>query len=219
DFWAQHPDVPKVPIRDWQVWNEPNLPVYWVTGPSPSEYTALLKATADGLRSVDPGADIVTAGLPYSKLRGTLSPERFLSGMYAAGAQGSFNTLAVHPYSDTVGRMVVALKRMRRVLVRGGDSGVPIWVTEVGWASGGPKSVFTVSKGKQASLIASMVRTMARDRQSIGMRGVVVHTLRDQRPGPNDHDYWGFHAGLFDLKGKAKPALAALRRAAARVHV
>jgi hypothetical protein len=104
DFWAQHPDVPKVPIRDWQVWNEPNLPVYWVTGPSPSEYTALLKATADGLRSVDPGADVVTAGLPYSKLRGTLSPERFLSGMYAAGAQGSFNTLAVHPYSDTVGR-------------------------------------------------------------------------------------------------------------------
>jgi hypothetical protein len=115
--------------------------------------------------------------------------------------------------------MVVALKRMYRFLVRGGDSGVPIWVTEVGWASGGPKSVFTVSKGKQASLIASMVRTMARDRQSIGMRGVVVHTLRDQRPGPNDHDYWGFHAGLFDLKGKAKPALAALRRAAARVHV
>ena len=218
DFWAQHPSLPNVPIRDWQVWNEPNLPVYWVTGPSPSEYTALLKATADGLRSVDPGADVVTAGLPYSKLRGTLSPERFLSGMYAAGAKGSFNTLAVHPYSDTVSRMVVALKRMRRVLTRGGDSGVPIWVTEVGWASSGPKSVFTVTAAKQASLIASMVRTLARDRQSIGMKGVVIHNLRDQRPGPGDHDYWGFHAGLFDLKGKPKPALAALRRAAAHVR-
>ena len=99
DFWGQHPSLPKVPIHDWQVWNEPNLPVYWVTGPSPSEYTALLKATADGLRSVDPDADVVTAGLPYSRLRGTLSPERFLSGMYAAGAKGSFNTLAVHPLS------------------------------------------------------------------------------------------------------------------------
>jgi hypothetical protein len=217
DFWTQHPDVPKVPIRAWQVWNEPNLLAYWATGPSPAEYAALLKATADGLRSVDPGADVVTAGLPYSKLAKTLTPERFLLGMYAAGAKGSFNTLAVHPYSDTVSRMVVALKRIRRVLKRGGDSGVPIWVTEVGWASSGPKSVFTVNRSKQASLIASTVRTLARARNSIGLRGLVIHTLRDSRPGPNDHDYWGFHAGLFDLRGKAKPALAALRRAAAHV--
>jgi hypothetical protein len=217
DFWAQHPELPKVPIRDWQVWNEPNLLAYWATGPSPAQYTGLLKATADGLRSVDPGADVVTAGLPYSKLARTLTPERFLRGMYAAGAKGSFDTLAVHPYSDTVSRMVVALKRMRRVLSRGGDRGVPIWVTEVGWASGGPKSVFTVDRTKQASLIASTVRTLAHNRNAIGLRGVVIHTLRDARPGPGDHDYWGFHAGLFDLKGKPKPALAALRRAAAHV--
>ena len=52
----------------------------------------------------------------------------------------------------------------------------------------------------------------------LGLRGVVIFTLRDSRPGPADHDYWGFHAGLFDLKGQPKPSLAALRQAARRVR-
>jgi polysaccharide biosynthesis protein PslG len=217
DFWAQHPDVPKVPIRSWQIWNEPNLPVYWADGPSPSGYTAMLKAAATAIRGVDPSADIVSAGLPYSKDRRTLSPERFLRGMYAAGAKGSFTTLAVHPYSDTVSRMVVALNRMRRVLNAAGDTSVPIWVTEVGWASGGPPSVFTVTPRRQAQLLSSTVRTLSRKRNSTGIKGLVVHTLRDQRPGANTHDYWGLHAGLFNLRGKAKPALAALGKAAKHV--
>jgi hypothetical protein len=218
DFWKQHPELPAVPIRSWQVWNEPNLLAYWADGPSPAGYAELLKATAAGLRSVDPGADVVTAGLPYSKLARTLSPERFLQGMYAAGAQGSFTTLAVHPYSDTVSRMVGALARIRRILNANGDTSVPMWVTEVGWATSGPPSVFTVKPRRQAQLIAGTVRTLARKRNSLGVKGLVIFTLRDSRPGPADHDYWGFHAGLFNLKGKAKPSLAALRQAARRVH-
>ena len=218
EFWRSHPDVPELPIRSWQVWNEPNLPVYWASGPDPAAYARLLSATAAGIHRVDPGAEIVTAGLPYSKDRRTLSPEKFLEGMYAAGAKGTFTTLAVHPYSDTVSRMVGALKRMRGVLNNAGDTGVPIWVTEVGWASGGPKSVFTVSRKRQAKLIGSTVRALARKRNSLGLRGVVIHNLRDSRPGPGDHDYWGFHAGLFDRKGKAKPALSALRSAAKGIH-
>jgi hypothetical protein len=218
DFWKQHPDIPDVPIRSWQVWNEPNLPVYWADGPSPERYAELLKATAAGLRSVDPNADIVSAGLPYSNDRRALSPEQFLRGMYAAGAKGSFTTLAVHPYSDTVTRMVGALARMRRVLNAGGDNALPIWVTEVGWATSGPPSVFTVNERRQAQLIGKTVRTLARKRSSLGLRGVVIFTLRDSRPGPADHDYWGFHAGLFDLKGQPKPSLAALRQAARRVR-
>jgi hypothetical protein len=46
----------------------------------------------------------------------------------------------------------------------------------------------------------------------------VGFTLRDSHPGPGDHDYWGLHAGLFNLNGKAKPSLAALGQAARRVH-
>ena len=28
-FWSENPTVPKRPIREWQIWNEPNLPYQW----------------------------------------------------------------------------------------------------------------------------------------------------------------------------------------------
>jgi polysaccharide biosynthesis protein PslG len=212
-FWQSHPSLPYVPITTWQIWNEPNLRVYWADGPNPAAYSALLKAASDGIHRVDPTAQIVTGGLPYSKDRRTMSPETFLRRMYAAGARGSFNALAVHPYSDTVSRLVVAVARMRRLLNRAGDRTVPIWVTEVGWASGGPPSFFTVGKRRQAQLIGQTVRTLSHRRRHLGVQGLVIYNLRDSRPLPGDHDFWGFHAGLFDLKGRPKPAVRALRSA------
>ena len=85
------PSLPDVPIRVLAGLERAQPPRLLGDGPSPSEYTELLKATADGPAKRRPDADIVTAGLPYSKIRGTLSPEHFLRGMYAAGAKGSFN--------------------------------------------------------------------------------------------------------------------------------
>jgi polysaccharide biosynthesis protein PslG len=213
-FWQANPQLPYYPITSWQIWNEPNLPVYWADGPNPAAYAALLRGAADGLHSVDPQAEIVTAGLPYSADRRTMSPEKFLKGMYAAGGRGAFTTLAVHPYSDTVKRMVVALARMRRVMVRNGDAGVPIWVTEVGWATSGPRSVFTVNRKRQAQLIAQTARVLSHQRRRLRLRGFVIYNVRDSKPTAGDHDFWAFHAGLFDLEGRAKPAVKSLRSAA-----
>src|SRR4051794_28943618 len=28
-FWAEHPDIPKKPIRSWEIWNEPDIPYFW----------------------------------------------------------------------------------------------------------------------------------------------------------------------------------------------
>ncbi len=28
-FWTEHPELPKHPLREWQIWNEPHLPAYW----------------------------------------------------------------------------------------------------------------------------------------------------------------------------------------------
>jgi len=216
-FWRQHPDVPKVPIRQWQIWNEPNLPFYWPRGPNPREYAALLRASARALRHVDRRAEIVTAGLPYSNDRRSMSPETFLRGLYAVGARNAFDTVAVHPYADTIFRMMVAVRRMRRLIVRSGDSGAHLWLTEVGWATGGPPSPFTVSPERQGSLIGQAITRLNRERKALNLRGVVIYNLRDSSPGQGDHDFWGFHAGLYDLAGNPKPALAALQEAAQRV--
>jgi hypothetical protein len=30
-FWVERPDVPRRPLRDWQIWNEPHFDFYWYT--------------------------------------------------------------------------------------------------------------------------------------------------------------------------------------------
>jgi hypothetical protein len=47
-YWTEHPELPKVPLRVWQIWNEPHLNLWWNTdGRSPNawarEYARLLK--------------------------------------------------------------------------------------------------------------------------------------------------------------------------------
>ena len=32
-LWAEQPGLPRMAIRDWQIWNEPNIPRYWTTQP------------------------------------------------------------------------------------------------------------------------------------------------------------------------------------------
>ncbi len=49
-FWRQRPGLRRSPITAWQVWNEPNLPVYWPEAPDAGEYTELLRETARELK-------------------------------------------------------------------------------------------------------------------------------------------------------------------------
>ena len=43
-LWREHPEVAPRPIRAWQVWNEPNLEVYWSEQPFMRGYARLLDA-------------------------------------------------------------------------------------------------------------------------------------------------------------------------------
>src|SRR3954471_12183426 len=42
-YWAANPAIPKVPVRRFQIWNEPNIPRFWPDGVNPAQYAALLK--------------------------------------------------------------------------------------------------------------------------------------------------------------------------------
>src|SRR5205823_5737529 len=96
-LWRENPAVRAHPIIAWQVWNEPNLPVYWQMHPDAAQYTELLKVVGTAIHRADPRAQVVTAGLPQSKLG--VSFETYLKAMYRAGAQGAFDVLAINAYS------------------------------------------------------------------------------------------------------------------------
>ena len=213
-FWRQHPDLPQLPVRSWQVWNEPNLPVYWPSGPDAAEYVALLRATGRGIRRVDPGAEIVTAGLPDSRLGVPLRD--YVAAMYAAGGAGAFDALAVNPYGLDAQGVLETVRAVRGVACENGDNPA-VWVTELGWATGGPPSDFKVGEPRQAELLEETVLALARRRDGLRIRGVVYFNWRDSTPYAGGRDFFGLHTGLLRLDGQAKPALSAYKKVAKRL--
>jgi hypothetical protein len=214
-FWRAHPTVRKLPVTAWQVWNEPNIPAFWAPRPDPAAYAQLLRTTAAAIRKRDPDAEVVTAGLPTSHLG--MSGPRFLEAVYAAGAKGSFDTVAVHPYAPTPDAVLARVRSMRRVIVRNKDD-AKLWITEFGWGTGGAPGPLTVSPARQAAYIRQTLQKLAAARSSLGIRGAVVFQWRDPKPFAGRREIWPYFAGLNYDSGKAKPALTAFRAAAAAVE-
>lgn len=212
-FWSAHPDLPRIPIRSWQVWNEPNLEVYWPTGPSPQAYARLLKTVGRAIHAADRGAEVVTAGLPKSRLG--MSPEQFVRGLYWARAKSAFDTVAINPYAQTASGVVAILRRVRRVMNAAGDPRAGIRATELGWSDTGPRGAFRLGPAGQARAIGSTIRALARERHRLSLRGFVYYGWRDLPVYAGGKDFWGLHTGLLDIRGDAKPALDAF---AAAVH-
>ncbi|MDX6639500.1 MAG: polysaccharide biosynthesis protein PslG [Solirubrobacteraceae bacterium] len=213
-FWRSHPRLPRVPIRAWQVWNEPSLPVYWPSGPDPAAYARLLGITARAIRGADPHATVVSAGIPQSRIGVPFG--RYVQGLYRAGARGSFDVLAIHAYARNAAGVLAAVAQARRLMDGHGDHR-PIWVTELGWASGGPPSAFTAGLAGQAQRTYSALVELAQRRSRLRLRGVVYSTWIDGGVYPGGTDFWGLHTGLLSIAGRPKPAYYAFQRAADRV--
>lgn len=213
-LWTEYPKLRKVPLTSFQVWNEPNLRHYWPTGPSAKRYVDMLKAVGPAIKAVDPQAEIVTAGMPDSKIS-TPPFFKYLRQMYQAGARGSFDTLAVNAYARTVPLMMRLLTRTRKVMRRYKDNGSRLWVTELGWSDRGPGSTYKAGVKGQAGNIGSAIQAFARNRARLKLRGFVYYSWRDGKPyAPKFQDFWGLHTGLLNRRGRPKPAFTAFKRAA-----
>lgn len=215
-LWLEHPGVKPRPVRAYQVWNEPNLGVYWGNHPSPKRYAVLLRATHRALHQVQPTADLVTAGLPKSKHGMPL--RTFIRRMYAAGARKYIDVLGVNPYAPSLKGIEKQLREARLALPKRARR-TPLWITEIGWASGGPPTKGRrVGINGQASLVSRVFRSLANKRKAWRLRGIVYFAWRDAPIYPGGKDFWGLHTGLYRLDGRPKPAALALRRATRAVR-
>jgi hypothetical protein len=210
-FWKAHPRLPAVPIRSWQIWNEPNLVFYWPPKPNARAYTKLLATVGRAIKGVDNKAEIVTAGFPQSKLRGAVPQRSYLRALYRAGAKKHFDTLAVHSYTESHRDLVDQLTGIRAEMRRHHDR-AKIWITEIGWATGGPDKKYTPGAAGQARRIDQTFRLVKQKRRSLGMRGIVYFMWQDAEPYPGFKDFWGLHTGLLDIDGHEKPGMKPFRR-------
>jgi len=200
-------------VNMFEIWNEPNRGQSWQPRPNPAAYTAILVQASRAIRKVDPSAFIISGGLGPAVTNGTnISPVSFLEAMYADGAKGSFNALGFHAYSYPAlpdnyeswsgwSQMNQTSPSLRSIMASHGDGSIPIWITEVGAPSSGPRGVGAAA---QAADITQAV-TAAKTTSWIG--SLYVYTWQDTGTNPSDNEDW---FGLLTAAGVRKSAYSAL---------
>lgn len=116
----------------FEIWNEPNLPLFFGGSVNAAKYTSLLKRFYIDIKAAAPSATVVSAGLsPGADAAG------FYTAMYANGAKGFFDAAAMHPYVFPKGISATPngwteTGDVRKVMVTDGDADKDIWLTEMG---------------------------------------------------------------------------------------
>jgi hypothetical protein len=200
----------RVPIRQWQIWNEPNFLLFWRPRPSPSGYARLLRISARTIRTTDPGAQVVAAGL--APVEGGMLPWTFLRKLYAVpGVRATFDLAAVHPYSASLGGMAYQVRKARQVMAAAGDGGKPLLISELGVASDSllPTPFNWGLKG-QASFLRRAYGLLLGARQRWHIAGIDWYAWQDMSTA-DPHCVFCEYAGLFDSSGQPKAAWRALR--------
>ncbi|SCX12950.1 Endo-1,4-beta-xylanase, GH35 family [Mycolicibacterium fluoranthenivorans] len=166
-------------IQAWQVWNEPNLPLFMgFTQNRAAVYAGMLKAAYPAIKAANPGATVVMSGL--SRQPGPESPSNFLKQLYAAGVQGSFDAAAAHPYVTPGGIAAdpeggwSEVGLMHDVMTGAGDGGKKIWFTELGAPTS--DTAEGVSQQEQAKQITDVLAAAA----GLGYVGpAFIYSIRD----------------------------------------
>jgi hypothetical protein len=128
-FWASHPQVPALPVAEYEIWNEENIPLFWhqqATGPE--HYASLVLAARRSIKAVVPRAHVVLGGVLDAGADGLA----FLAAMEHAhlGVLRTMDAIGYRPYQGNLQVILERIAALRRLLRRAGASAVPIDITE-----------------------------------------------------------------------------------------
>ena len=199
-------------VSAWEIWNEPNQAGFW--SGTAADYVDLLEPCYTAVKAADPSALVVLGGPAYNDTG-------WLDDVFAAGAVGSFDVLATHPYmspsdlapttADTDGTniwLMTHVDAVRAVQLAAGDSS-PIWFTEFGWSSHDTASAYNwlqgVSEAEQASYLTSTISDVIASRDYI--EAAFWYGDRNRGDGTDQENNYG----LLTVDDGIKPSYLALR--------
>ena len=188
-FWTEHPDVPKLPIEWFQVWNEPHFTEFWSDQPWQKPYAKLLRTVYKTVKPLVPNARIVAAGMANDSWN---SVEK----LYRAKTKGYFDVIAVHPFTNSVDGVVEIIERVRKVMARYGDRKLPLMVTELSWTSAKGRAEFSYGNERteagQAKALRQGFKKMAKERKRLRILRVFWYTwMTRDRDAKYPFDYAG----------------------------
>jgi hypothetical protein len=210
EFWRAHPELPYLPINTWQIWNEQNSSDFWAPFPDVEAYKNLVIAGGEAVHSADPDARVVLGGMvgdPAQNGKYTATAWTFFRVLYSdPRARAAFDGVAIHPYGASLHSIKRTMWKVRSELQADGGGSDPLWITEIGWASGGEPNPLNRGPKGQAELIRQVFGFFTRKRAAFNLMNIDYYAWRDGAP---DGDYcaWCRKSGLFPFHSlRPKPA-------------
>jgi polysaccharide biosynthesis protein PslG len=233
DFWKQPPRDPKLyadlmftlaaryrgRVRSWEIWNEPDNKDYWLG--TAAEFADLVMQAATRIRQADPSAVLVLGGMangPGDFFR-TLIAEHHLDRYVDVVAMHAYPESWLNGPAELIFQQWVP--QMQQLIAADG-SGDDLWLNEMGYPDyrfhAAQASIYGTrvfyryehTRQYQAAMLFKM-EVMALASQQISLTGwyrIDDFPLSEKRLGP---DLVNYHLGVVDARGRAKPALLALR--------
>lgn len=185
-FWAGHPDLPRLPVADYELWNEPNTSQFWVPAPDPAAYAATFVEGATAVRQADPAARPVFGGLSPS------GSDAWVGLVLAArpDAKGLISALSLHAYAETPDGVLGHVRAVRAALDAVGLPATPIDVTEVGWQTQPSSARYLATPEQRARRLVAAARLLADPALRVGAFLPYAWTTPEADPARGD-DWYG----------------------------
>ena len=210
-FWSGRPARP---AKAFQIYNEQNGPAYWRARPNARKYGKLLRGASQAIRRKDRRAEIVLGGMFATPSgRGAMTSWAYLAKLYRVKKiKRAFDTVAVHPYSNSMRGIKYQVRKVRNVMKRKHDRRADMRVTEFGWGSARRGNLNKGRKG-QARMLAKAFRLFENNKRRWNLGGANWFSFQDN---PDGACSFCPTAGLFEANRDPKPSWGAFKRAARR---
>ncbi len=202
-FWRLNPELPYLPIRSWEIWNEPNIVTFGRA--DPKRFARLLRISGRTIHRTDPGAKAILGGLFGRPLQipPNVASGDFLSRVYRArDVKPFFDGVALHPYVADAAAIRPQILNLRRIMRIHHDAATPLYVTELGWGSDSYETRWERGPWGQARELGQAFSMLAGHRRSWRIGGVWWFSWADAKDACQFCD----SAGLLNERREAKPA-------------
>ncbi|SRR6266516_84723 len=193
EFWTEHapggvgyvPVIsPSIPIRAWQIWNEPNF-FYFAYPVSPASYAKLVTISSKAIKQTSPNAKVVLAGLfgnPDESGKRGMDAAHFLNALYRSpGIKSRFDAVALHPYAFHVDDLEKLTEKLRAVVRAHHDSGAGLYITEMGWGSQNDPNVVAFEQGLHGQVreLRGAYEYLLANRHRLNLKSVYWYAWKD----------------------------------------
>jgi hypothetical protein len=203
-FWRGEEELPYLPMRRWEIWNEENI-VTFASDPEPARFAQLIRIAGRVIHGQDRGSEVIVGGLFGRPLQipPNIASGDFLTRLYRAGrVKTYFDGVALHPYVADARAMGAQLTNLRRIMRRHGDGATPLYVTEMGWGSESGPTRWQRGLYGQAYQLSKAFSMLSTNRLRWGVRGAWWFTWSDE----GGSCVFCHSAGLLTDRREGKPA-------------